>query len=342
MQKDDKGTNPWPSRIVAEQQLISTVILVRLFYPRRFAISGPGYGQVSQSSVVVVDTHRSIRRFKRLAGVVHVFVIGLALGASPAQAWNVVNMAPTFGEVNNSLFTTFPFNGGAPALTFLQADAGGALNFNYRQWSTTTPGQILVPNDPVGPLQAWPANPWEVTATSNGITFAAHAFDNVTTLPGGVLVSGADLRATATGSASPGADGQASWGRQFEVTVAAGQIADFAIDVQASITMAPTDIGTGISRVKLLNYDAANQQWNFNNPLAELLISEDQPGSSQSTFLKLRYTFDNSAGTTDLVERVWLEGSAIISAPIPEPHEHALMLAGLGLVGLIARRRKRI
>lgn len=53
--------------------------------------------------------------------------------------------------------------------------------------------------------------------------------------------------------------------------------------------------------------------------------------TSNSVLLKARYVdeFGNKVGT-------------LVSAPVPEPESYALMLAGLGLVGVIARRRLRI
>ena len=37
---------------------------------------------------------------------------------------------------------------------------------------------------------------------------------------------------------------------------------------------------------------------------------------------------------------IWAFEVKLMSAPIPEPETYALMLAGLGLVGFMARRRK--
>jgi hypothetical protein len=273
---------------------------------------------------------------KRLVIAAQVMVVGLGLGAGQAQAWNLLNQGEAFGSPNG-LFE-FPYTGASTGISFLQADSGTAsgipLNFDYREWSLTEMGTIPVAGDPAGPLQAWPSNPWVRTSTGTGVTFTAQAFDNVF----GPSTSVADMRATAVGTIGFDGSGQAAYGRQFFVTLAPGEVAEFSFDAQAAITMAPTDIGVGFVGAKLLTYNDATNEWNFNDPLVSDLITVDTPGLSESRFLKLRHTFDNSLGTTTLTERVWLEGSVIIFAPVPEPSEWALMAAGLGLIARRARK----
>lgn len=48
-------------------------------------------------------------------------------------------------------------------------------------------------------------------------------------------------------------------------------------------------------------------------------------------------TFANAAGGVDVIQAARFTGGV---APIPEPETYALMLAGLGVVGFVARRRK--
>lgn len=55
-------------------------------------------------------------------------------------------------------------------------------------------------------------------------------------------------------------------------------------------------------------------------------------------------TFSEARGINDLGQIIALgnDGHSYLLSPIPEPESYALMLAGLGLIGCIARRRKQI
>lgn len=274
----------------------------------------------------------------------------LALMASSASAWSLLNLGNTWGEPNFFISGT-----GASAVrgnTFLQADAAMGslpLNFKYYSWSATEPGMILVPGDPSDPLVPW------MMGTPNPLPFAtierssmapggalviADGYDNISELPGGTLVSGADLQARLNGTVALGASAQSAWGRQFELTLSPGASATFTFSAQASIQMAPTDTGTGIVTTKLLTYDTINSQWNFNSPLDQESFFVSAPGTGTSGFHTVSYTFENSSAST-IVERVWLEGNvAVFSAPIPEPGTWALMLGSLGIIGAAVRRRR--
>jgi len=52
-------------------------------------------------------------------------------------------------------------------------------------------------------------------------------------------------------------------------------------------------------------------------------------------------TFSYAGQLQGLVDEAWGVNSLAIATPVPEPHTYALMLAGLCVLGFIARRRKR-
>lgn len=75
------------------------------------------------------------------------------------------------------------------------------------------------------------------------------------------------------------------------------------------------------------------------NPLfAVQLVAMFAPGTS--SYLGSGSTY--SSGGTIRYDMVTLSGSEIIAAPVPEPESLALMLAGLAVVGTIARRRRAV
>ncbi|WP_229407050.1 PEP-CTERM sorting domain-containing protein [Methylobacillus flagellatus] len=84
----------------------------------------------------------------------------------------------------------------------------------------------------------------------------------------------------------------------------------------------------------------------------DVSIGEDNPNSG-IYFLSVdasRYTFELGSNAIGIIQgassneggrqfqEIWLSGFRV--AAVPEPSEYALMLIGMGLMGLVARRRK--
>jgi type VI secretion system secreted protein Hcp len=69
-----------------------------------------------------------------------------------------------------------------------------------------------------------------------------------------------------------------------------------------------------------------------------------KPDGSRGTHTSAFYDLATATGSTAAVASVFalgLIGPLADAAPIPEPESYAMLLAGLGLVGLIARKRKK-
>lgn len=113
----------------------------------------------------------------------------------------------------------------------------------------------------------------------------------------------------------------------------------FAYD-PAMIYARSTDVGNGV-----FSDDALDMSINFVNPVGGAFIV----GLKQSTFYSF-YLMNggttgistinfNTLGVTDKGNGAGLSHAVFIGT-VPEPETYALMLAGLGLVGFMARRRK--
>jgi hypothetical protein len=83
----------------------------------------------------------------------------------------------------------------------------------------------------------------------------------------------------------------------------------------------------------------------YNGPTAIGNVSNNGNGFADWTLGTINLA-GVAAGTTVLFHAVWTgasdgaESYFLVSAPIPEPETYAMMLAGLGLMGFVARRRK--
>ncbi|MBS1143049.1 MAG: hypothetical protein H6R14_455 [Proteobacteria bacterium] len=87
----------------------------------------------------------------------------------------------------------------------------------------------------------------------------------------------------------------------------------------------------GSSTSSLIAIDTPNKTVTFSNLPINLL-----EGTNMFTF---KYT-PLSGSSQGLADEAWKLNSATITAAVPEPESYAMLLAGLGLMGAMARRRK--
>lgn len=106
------------------------------------------------------------------------------------------------------------------------------------------------------------------------------------------------------------------------------------------------DTGIGFAGLKLYADDLGLDEFGgANQPYFEdflSLVATGQPHLHTRTLSGLSYTFENLTGSAQTYS-LRLEGYALVfTTPVPEPHVHAMLLAGLGLLGATVWRRRRL
>ena len=131
--------------------------------------------------------------------------------------------------------------------------------------------------------------------------------------------------ATQGQSFDPSVNGSYSWVLTFNLAgfdySSASFTGRFAADNSAIATLNGNLIGTSNGFTSFSNF-SANSGFNSGLNTLEFLVTNTKQNSGNPTGLRVEFTQSN-----------------VVSA-VPEPETYAMMLAGLGLMGAIARRRK--
>ena len=86
------------------------------------------------------------------------------------------------------------------------------------------------------------------------------------------------------------------------------------------------DLNTVLTATEASNYSFSNPGWQL----------ETLSFTAQYTISTLEFASYNTPGASGPV----IDGVSVVALPVPEPETYAMMLFGLGLLGLVSRRRK--
>ncbi len=181
--------------------------------------------------------------------------------------------------------------------------SAGQQDTNYALSSaTTTVGSFGY----VAANGSFPIGPWlENTATSSWLTPTQNQGDSL----------------------DPSTDGVYTWSTTFDLTgfdaSTATFSAQFAADNSAIAYLNGTQIGTANGFASWSAFSATSSNFVAGVNTLTFVLTNQAQGSGNPTGLRVEF----------------LSSDVTAVATVPEPSEYALMIAGLGLMGLIARRK---
>lgn len=271
----------------------------------------------------------------------------LATTTASASAANSFASA-TLGPITMTLYDLNPLDGIQSSLTFAANPPGvGTTAYSSISQSTTGLNQSLSNTS---------TTPWgDISASKSASLVSAHASVSGAAQPSainGVTLS-ASGSATNTVSNSVNFSSYTAWvnapNSKGEFTLSANTLVVFTADytTSASLNGAPSDYyynwayasaglsvsGTGAAGIGDQSSSALRDA--SVHALFQPWISSES-GTMTVSFLNM------TGGTLNglLAASVHVSGEAYSVAAIPEPESYAMMLAGLGFMGMIARRRK--
>ena len=236
-------------------------------------------------------------------------------GPGAAMTFNAAAGDLVFNGNNNSLYAPWTINlDGATALTF-----DGSHNITV---GSSGPGQIVNTNSPANPTTGLIKN-GSGTLTLGGT--AANTFSGTVTLNAGKIVAG-KVNALGSGNAVVASGGTFDTGG-LNQTIGT-------LDLNGSVTL---DFGSGASAVSFAKSSAIDWSTftlsiaNWTSGSDTLRFGTDAAGLTAGQLLQIDFV-----GLGDATGQIDANGF-ITPAPVPEPAAAALL--GLGIAGLLLRRR---
>lgn len=264
------------------------------------------------------------------------------LTTAAAQAGTASTASTGFGNFSYSLIDLDPSDGIAASLTFGSTGFGANVNGNLTlSGSSPTPHVDTFSDAPSGALR-------DLSASSSLFPAAGSGSATVTKGAGGIV--GSSGAATAVIQ-----DNSPSRITTYDIssmlmstafTLSPHTLLIFSADAYVSANNDPTLSALG--RAQIISTSRLNVSGpignSFQQSSAQIRAEADTRWASQSSNESLSVTFANISGSAvtghaDLESSV--RGSVLNVSAVPEPETYGMLLAGLGVMGLIARRRKR-
>jgi len=177
-----------------------------------------------------------------------------------------------------------------------------------------------------------------VTGTLGGTTYYSNTTNSFGSVNLGVLSSGGSVTVNtpATGASQSDAGLSAQIYRTFSLQDSQSVL----IKVPYTLTLNVADAGLGSNATANFGLNVwGGTNLSFNAGVSKSFAQNIVGSLSKSGFLNI-YIGNDSGATEQYVINGYASAVATSVAAVPEPETYAMLLAGLGLMGVIAKRRK--